>query len=105
MLQHGKALATWQLTQPPIRLACGQSLPARRLPDHRTAYLAYEGPVSGNRGHVTSLDRGEYQLLDDSETRWEFSLAGQALRGRFELLRLATPSPDGSDWLFRRLAD
>jgi hypothetical protein len=29
-----------------------------RLPDHRSAYLDFEGPVSGNRGHVRRVEAG-----------------------------------------------
>jgi hypothetical protein len=28
------------------------------LPEHRRAYLDYEGPVSGDRGHVRRIDAG-----------------------------------------------
>ncbi|MBI1336348.1 MAG: hypothetical protein GC164_05240 [Phycisphaera sp.] len=30
----------------------------RRLPDHRRAYLTYQGPVSGGRGRVLRVGRG-----------------------------------------------
>lgn len=35
---------------------------AERIHDHRKHYLAYEGPVSGDRGAVRRLDRGSYRL-------------------------------------------
>ena len=35
---------------------------ATRLPDHRLAYLEYEGPVSGNRGVVRRIDSGKYEI-------------------------------------------
>ena len=37
--------------------------PLTELPDHRRAYLDYEGPVSGDRGSVTRVEAGEYSLV------------------------------------------
>ena len=34
------------------------------LPEHRLLYLDYEGPISGNRGAVSRVDRGEVQVSD-----------------------------------------
>lgn len=40
---------------------------AQRLPDHRRAYLDYEGEVSGGRGHVRRVASGKCEIhtLDD----------------------------------------
>lgn len=103
MLRHGKGLATWQLAQPPIELPVGATRPARKLPDHREAYLTFEGPVSGNRGRVNRLDDGTYELLESRDDRWEFILSGRIVSGRFELVPLPAPSIEG-DWILRRLA-
>jgi hypothetical protein len=50
---------------------------ARSLPDHRLAYLDYEGPVSGGRGTVRRVARGQYTLLQDphADARGEPSYA------------------------------
>jgi hypothetical protein len=53
-------LRTWQLSADPRDLAVGQSLAANALPDHRTAYLTYEGPVSRDRGFVERVLAGTY---------------------------------------------
>jgi hypothetical protein len=45
--------------------------PARRLPPHRRLYLDYEGPVSGNRGHVVRMARGSAEVLTDAPARYE----------------------------------
>ena len=37
------------------------------------------------------------------EDRWEFVLTGEAVRGRFELIRQGPPDAPGDDWLLRRL--
>ena len=62
MVEHGPALATWQLETDPAA-AENADLPARRLADHRPAYLDYEGPIRGGRGHVRQADSGRCRLL------------------------------------------
>jgi hypothetical protein len=48
--------------QPSLTLApeikIDPSAPCERLPDHRGVYLTYEGPISGNRGHVRRVAQG-----------------------------------------------
>lgn len=52
--QHD-ALQSWRLLREPI---CDEWIRAEALPDHRIAYLAYEGPVSGGRGYVRQVNSG-----------------------------------------------
>src|SRR5262249_60311740 len=66
MLEKQAALRTWRLARPPD--AAG-SIHAEELPDHRQAYLDYEGPVSGDRGAVRRLARGEFTGVEESGTR------------------------------------
>ena len=77
----------------------------RQLADHRLVYLDYEGPVSENRGRVTRFDRGRCHWLEDREDRIVVQLAGERMRGRLRLRRVAareweaglldvTPEPD-----------
>ena len=61
MLEAGGVLQTWACEKLP-RL--GQTVAAERLPDHRLAYLDYEGPVSG-RGDVTRVLSGEYESVTE----------------------------------------
>lgn len=66
----GGALATWRADAWPPRP--GDAL--ERLPEHRRAYLDYEGPVSDNRGSVCRVARGvcAAALTDSSlHVRWE----------------------------------
>ncbi len=72
MLEHGQTLTTWRLESP---LREGVQ-PAIRLPDHRTAYLDYEGKVSGNRGSVRRVAEGEYEPAFISDQSWIFELSG-----------------------------
>jgi hypothetical protein len=78
MLEDGSVLRTWKLRQPP---APGRYQTAVRSFDHRTAYLEYEGPIDGNRGHVTQWDAGTYagELTEGPAIRVE--LRGKRLRG------------------------
>lgn len=98
MLEVGPVLATWQLPVSPVQIGQGQEIPATKLPDHRTAYLEYEGPVSGDRGRVRRLDKGEYELVERREDLWRFRLRGEQVAGDFQLTRQAENS-----WQLRRL--
>ncbi len=51
------AARTWRLLRSPC---CNEPIAAQALPDHRLVYLDYEGPVSGGRGTVQRLERGEW---------------------------------------------
>ena len=100
MLSVGEALATWQLPASPVVLAKGGEMPARRLVDHRSAYLEYEGPVSRGRGRVQRIDGGEYELVSQGPLRWEIVFSGSDLAGRWELVR---PDEGTDAWTLRRL--
>lgn len=59
MLESKGVLLTWRLPHPPH--SEGIEMTAEAIGDHRSAYLDYEGPVSGNRGKVTRWDFGTYE--------------------------------------------
>ena len=65
--EEAQCLWTWAIPinplQQPLPLVCS----ADRLPDHRTAYLDYEGPISGNRGEVQQVASGNYEVVSCSE--------------------------------------
>ncbi len=42
-----------------------------KLFDHRREYLDYEGPVSNDRGQVTRIEQGHYELVVHNEERFE----------------------------------
>ena len=58
MFEWHDSLRTWALACEP---RAGVEIAARRLSDHRLAYLDYEGPVSGDRGSVRRWDAGTYE--------------------------------------------
>lgn len=98
MLDQGNTLATWQLARDPACLQAAdsqESVPARRIGDHRRAYLTYEGPVSGNRGTVSRVAQGQYELMEQTEAEWIVELRSGDLTGRFRISPLR-PDQEGS---------
>jgi hypothetical protein len=82
MLEHVGVLRTWAMEWLP---ALGEDVSAERLPDHRLAYLDYEGKVSGERGSVSRVDAGDYECLQESETQFVVRVSGQKIRGTLTL--------------------
>lgn len=93
MLEKEAALRSWRLSRP---ADSPEPVSAEPIAPHRLAYLEYEGPVSGNRGHVARWDRGEFQLLTDNADFIEVELLGERLKGRAALRQ----EPDGTGWRF-----
>ena len=93
MLECAGVLRTWVIESLPHNWSAGKNIAAERLPDHRLAYLDYDGPVSGDRGEVRRVDWGTFEFMHDSADRCEVVLAGEVLRGTIELRR------DGERWL------
>jgi len=100
MLEAGESLATWQLHADCLGLRPGDSLTARKLPDHRLAYLSYQGPVSGGRGQVRSIRTGTYETLDRGPDRLVVRLNWPGASAAFELAR---SDQAGDDWRITRL--
>lgn len=63
----------------------GEGVSLKRLPAHRRIYLDYEGPVNGNRGSVTRVDTGSFQILRHCEDSLVIELSGRVLSGIIEL--------------------
>ena len=57
MLEFDGTLLTWRL---PANVKPTRWVNSERLPDHRLAYLDYEGPVSKGRGTVRRITGGHY---------------------------------------------
>jgi hypothetical protein len=90
MLETGPVLRSWRLAAPPQPGATTAAVPTF---GHRLLYLDYEGPVSGNRGHVVRWDAGAFTWLADEPERVVVRLQGQRLCGTVELTRDAA-----GDW-------
>jgi len=58
-------LQSIRLTSPLHEIPPGGVVDGTITDDHRRAYLAFEGPVSGGRGHVERLAAGVHHRLDD----------------------------------------
>jgi hypothetical protein len=103
MFETGDSLATWALAtlpsdwqasfgDPQLKFDSNNAVDAERLPDHRQAYLDYEGPVSSGRGSVRRLDQGTYATGSEP---YEFVVAGGILRGT---ILLQPPSEHHECW-------
>ncbi|MCA9176217.1 MAG: hypothetical protein KDB14_17140 [Planctomycetales bacterium] len=79
MFELDGELLTFALPAEPIAPGCQRVEP---LPNHRLAYLDYEGPISGGRGHVTRWDCGTYDGGWQGEARWHCHCQGD--RGDFQ---------------------
>jgi len=87
MLEQNGALRTWAVEGIPT---LGESVVAEQLADHRLAYLEYEGEITGDRGRVSRVEAGEYELATESETEITAQLNGEKLRGMLRLTRHET---------------
>lgn len=80
MLERDGKLLTWAVPEQPRP---GLKIAAVKLPDHRLAYLEYEGPISGGRGEVRRIDAGEYAC-----SQWDDAAAKFELRGSQGVLQV-----------------
>ncbi|MEA1950003.1 MAG: DNA polymerase ligase N-terminal domain-containing protein, partial [Planctomycetota bacterium] len=96
MLEFADTLRTWALQDEPT---AAQTVAAHALPDHRPAYLDYEGPVSGDRGSVERFDRGTFDVVEFKDDLLVVQLAGSKLMGRAVIERV------GDCWEFRFVPD
>lgn len=89
MLEKDGVLKTWSLKKLPgvyrFRLL---SQPIKSLPDHRMAYLTYEGRISRNRGRVKIWDKGIYRSVIWKDKFKVIVIQGQKIAGYFIILSL-----------------
>lgn len=114
LLEAKDALRAWRLHARPDEPG---PIAAEALPDHRLAYLDYEGPVSGNRGTVQRWDTGEFVWDVETPGTCAVRLMGGKLSGRAVLRRTGAAmrsdsggqSTEGqgasSDWEFTFVPD
>ena len=99
MLERDAILRTWSLPTP---LAEDRAILANALPDHRMAYLDYEGPVSRERGNVSRVAQGEYAVCHWTDDRIEVELHGDQLNGKLVLWLAETgESARTAEWWVR----
>lgn len=85
MVESGEMLATWQLFLAPLKQQ--SQIDARRIFDHRLAYLEYEGSISHGRGNAVQWDRGRCQIIDCDALQWIINFDGRRIHGRYTLQR------------------
>jgi len=95
MLEQGQILETWQFLRDPTDRT-SFPMPARRIADHRLAYLTYEGPISRGRGSVRRVDAGIYSIERSEPASLVIRLNGILVQGGFVL----TQSAGGADVVF-----
>lgn len=94
MFEDDGTLLTWAVSSKPEPGLCDL---AWRLPDHRLAYLDYEGEISGGRGCVTQVMTGTFEFQQRSEN--EIHIQVLALPGWFIELQLqACDQPENEAW-------
>jgi len=81
---HEAKLVTFKIPINP-HLWTEKPVSCEKIADHRPIYLTYEGPLTGNRGHVRRIDHGSYDPIEISVYRWLVSVQGAILTGRILL--------------------
>ena len=97
LVEQAGVLRSWRLLECPDRWLLATrpiTLSAEAIPDHRLAYLDYEGPVSRERGSVQRWDSGRVEWLEQSEQMIRLKLEGKRLQG---MLMLTQPD-DAQLW-------
>jgi hypothetical protein len=79
-------------------LAPGETVDAVRLEDHRPVYLAYEGPISRDRGTVVRLARGIVVAAEMATRRWRLEIAWLDAGGRQSPQSLRVEHEAGERW-------
>src|SRR5262245_65807223 len=108
-LEHDGVLKSWAVPKEPSLNPKDRRL-AVQTEDHPLDYGGFEGEIPEGEygaGSVVIWDRGHWQPLGDvdeglEEGKLDFELAGERLKGRFTLVRMAERSkrkPGKDSWL------
>ena len=81
----GSPLVSWRSPRWPIET----DTPLKRLPDHRREYLDYEGPLTGERGHVRRVTTGYFRLDHRDDTLWRLTFRDLIASSQLEFRREA----------------
>jgi bifunctional non-homologous end joining protein LigD len=118
-LEVGGVLKSWSVPKGPSLDPAMKRL-AVQVEDHPLGYATFEGRIPEGQyggGEVRIWDRGTYESLTDTKSdartaaeaieagRFEFSLHGERLQGRFALIRMKTRSRGKPQWLLMKLKD
>ena len=98
--KNERPLVSFRLSERLDRLEAGQSLPAQRIQDHRPAYLAYEGEVSGGRGNVKRLSGGTIiQQRESPDAKLHLEVSWDSGDGVSIVQQLTLQQKNPSQWL------
>ncbi len=92
----GGPLKTWAID---TEVVPDRDLPAKSLPDHRAAYLDFEGAISGGRGIVKRIDRGEYEVVEWTDESVRVRIKEGQICGEVALWKVR--GEETSAWIFR----
>lgn len=95
-------LVTFRVAGRVDELTAGERLAARRIGDHRRAYLTFEGPVSDGRGTVRRLAGGVVVSWQRLPGRWHMEIDWVGPAGGFRRQALdVTRQRPGDSWVIR----
>lgn len=105
-LEENGVLASWAIPKtPPLKE--GEKRLAVRTEDHPVDYADFEGVIpepNYGAGTVEIWDRGTYEAVETSDSKWIVDIRGHRLTGRYALVRI---KPRGGEkdvnWLFFRM--
>ncbi len=99
MIEHGSALATWQLPVAPEDIG-EMPVPVQRIADHQRRFLTYEGPLRSHPGCVSICDRGICVILSQSAAGWKVAFGGQRMAGTYRMEPRS--GAESADWRMKR---
>ena len=103
MLEDNNTLLTWQIDIDDIlNILDGSPAMIKRINDHRSEYLTYEGPISCDRGMVQIYDTGDFTMVESTKDIIVMSMSGQKFLG---LLTIENPNQSESIISFKPKTD
>lgn len=88
LLESGTACRTWRILELPEGRGPWRVEP---IADHRSYYLTYEGPVSGNRGSVEQWDAGQLVWVSATADHVVCLVEGRKWQGRLDVAQPDQP--------------
>ncbi len=104
-LEHDGVLASWALPRG-IPLDPNEDRLAVRTEDHPLEYLEFHGTIPKGEygaGEMEIWDRGTYRAEKFESAKVVAEFAGERLRGRYALFRIAKPDERTDSWLIHRM--
>jgi hypothetical protein len=98
MLEFDGVLWTWELHELPApwrgeeMASVNEAIVATRLADHRIEYLDYEGPLSGKRGSVSRVDKGDFSVVQHTPEKLIAQLNSKLCQGTVQLTAADQPN-------------